>query len=329
MENLRIYDLHCDLLCYLANDPSRSAYDRAVRCSIPQLKEGGVHLQVMPIFTETERNSAVKGAAQLNIFKKLSTQYPEEFHSFNDKCFEEKGVQTLLAIENASSFSEEEEPFELCIKKLEFIRKTAGKIVYISLTWNTENRFGGGAHTSVGLKKEGKLLLDHLHGKQIAVDLSHASDPLAYDLLNYIDAKNLSIPVMASHSNFRAVTDALRNLPDELALEIWRRKGIVGLNFVRFFLGAETPLFFVKQLEHVFKLGGATQVCFGADFFYDHDMSPLYRKPADVLFFPEFADATAYPKVMHLWKKHLALDEGILQNIAYKNLESFLKTNIF
>lgn len=324
MKNLPIYDLHCDLLCYLANEPGRSAYDKAVRCSIPQLKEGGVRFQVMPIFTETGRGSTTKGAAQLNIFNKLSTSYPEHFCLFNSQALEGERVQVMLAIENASSFSEEEEPYEHWIERLDSFRNKAGKIVYISLTWNTENRFGGGAHTAVGLKRDGKLLLDYLHGKRIAVDLSHASDPLAFDILNYTEAQNLAIPIMASHSNLRAVTDAPRNLPDEIACEIWCRKGIIGLNFVRYFLGAETPLSFVRQLEHVFKLGGERQLCFGADFFYDNDIPAQYRKSSDDLFFPEFSNAAAYPKVMQLWQKHLQVDEEVLQGIAYKNLSLFL-----
>jgi len=42
-------------------------------------------------------------------------------------------------------------------------------------------------------------------GKQIPIDLSHTSDLLAEGILNHIDSQKLEIPVIASHSNFRAI----------------------------------------------------------------------------------------------------------------------------
>jgi membrane dipeptidase len=318
VKHFPICDLHADLLCYLAHDSNRTFFDRAARCSIPQLKSGGVQTQILPIFVETAQGSVASGAAQAQIFQKIRPVVAEAH-----------GIGLWMAIENASSFSDENEPIQESLKRLEAFQTQAGKILYISLTWNTENRFGGGAHTQIGLKRDGKLLLEYLHQKKIAVDLSHASDPLAFDILNYLDVKNLEMSVLASHSNFRQVTDAPRNLPDELACEIWRRKGVIGLNFVRYFIGAETPLYFVKQLEHVLKLGGEKQICFGADFFYGDDVSPEYRKSPEELFFPDYQDATTYSRVISLWKENLQLDEEILEGIAYKNFKSFfMKFNL-
>ena len=310
-----IYDLHSDLLCYLANDSSRTAYDRAVRCSIPQLIEGGVKFQALPIFTETAKGSSGRGYQQVLAYKRLALK--------------EIGIDTLPAIENASSFSEEEESLEACLRRLEAFQHEIGKILYISLTWNTENRFGGGALTSKGLTSDGRRLIDYMNEKKIAIDLSHASDPLAFDILNYVEAHSLSLPILASHSNMREVTSVPRNLPDEIALEIWRRGGVVGLNFIRYFIGSETPLNFVKQLEHVFKLGGEKQVCFGADFFYEEDLSLSYRKPPDEVFFSDYGEASAYPRLIDLWQSHMGLSDEILEGIAHKNLESFFRKFLF
>ncbi len=318
---MSIYDLHCDLLCYLAGDVTRSAYDPCVRCSLPQLQAGNVKLQVMPIFVETEKHSAQKGTLQAEIFARLPEMYPKKFQFGSEP--HDDSIQIHLAIENASSFSDEDEPLDLSLQRLlSFSNKN--KIVYISLTWNTENRFGGGARTSIGLKADGQMLLDFLHQKNIAVDLSHASDELAYDIFNYIDAKSLLIPIIASHSNMRSITSASRNLPDDIAQEIFRRKGIIGFNFVRFFIGSSSPSYFSKQLEHMLALGGDSHICFGADFFYGEDVSPPYRKPADELFFPEFSNAAVYGKVLHLWEKELKLSREQLEKIAFRNLRNFL-----
>lgn len=325
---LPIIDMHCDLLCYLANDSSRSALNPEVRCSLPQLRSGHVKLQSMAVFTETESGSTQKGQQQIAHFEKLPLLYPQDFEIIQrgtvlESFFSADPIKIMLSIENASGLFEEDESLENGFQRIKTIEKNSGKILYISLTWNLENRFGGGAHTTVGLKPDGCQLLDFLHQKRIAVDLSHTSDPLAHDILNYLDKKKLQIPIVASHSNFRAVSDVPRNLPDEIAHEILRRKGLIGFVLYRDFIGAKDPGNIVKQLEHLLRLGGAKQCCFGADFFCGNDLPPAFKKPLDQLFFSEYADASAYGSILHLWKKDLGLTEETLEDIAYRNFLNF------
>lgn len=311
MKNYKIADLHCDLLCFLAADPQRTPFDPAVRCSIPLLKEGNVKLQTMAIFTETGETSVESGLRQIQIFSKLN------------RLFDDSEIAIIPAIENASSFCDEHESLDAGLKRLENDFK---KILYISLTWNTENRFGGGALTKTGMKPDGRTLLNFLHGKHISLDLSHASDALAYESLNHIDKNKLNIPVLASHSNARSVTDVPRNLPDELIKEIINRDGVIGLNFVRTFVGYEDTRNFIRQLEYMLSLGAERNMCFGADFFYEKDVSPAYRKLPDDLFFPDFNHSGVYPKVLEMWKTHLGLSQETLQNISFNNVDSFLNT---
>lgn len=320
-----IADLHCDLLCYLAGDPARTAFDLDVRCSIPQLRQGNVRFQTMAMFTETSLNSVDMGMRQVELFSHLSEQHPTVFSSHD--FLKQDLIRILPAIENASAFCTEEENLHEGLKRLDLIQQMIGPLLYISLTWNTENRFGGGALTQKGLKEDGRVLLDFLHQKGIALDFSHASDALIKDALNYIDTHQLRIPVLASHSNFRKVENAPRNLPDELVKEIFNRKGAIGLNFVRGFVGPKDTHNFVKQLEHGLNLGGENYLCFGADFFYGNDVSPAFRKQPDELFFPDFAHAGVYPKVIDMWKNHLGLDDLVIQRLAFDNLASFLKIN--
>lgn len=226
----------------------------------------------------------------------------------------------MVSIENASGFCDESEPLQTGLERLESWFKKAGKIAYISLTWNDENRFGGGNATKAGLKKDGLQLLQWMSGKKIAIDLSHTSDRLAEEILKAIE--NLDIVPIASHSNFRKIADNPRNLPDHLAKEIGARGGVIGLNFVRIFLGSHGPEDFIRQVEHADKLGLLDQYCFGADFFADHVLPPerQYMLP---MFNPGFENASCYPKVIGLLEKHLP--HAILEKIAYKNLIEFLK----
>lgn len=328
-----VIDMHCDLLCYLANDPHRSVLNPEVRCSLPQLRTGNVRMQTMAIFTETTPGSTQKGQMQVERFLQLPNLYPQDFQIFTyqdsiNSVLQTASIKMVLALENASSMFEEDEPLENGFQRIEFIEKSVAKLLYITPTWNLENRFGGGAHTKIGLKEDGCRLLDFLHQKRIAIDFSHTSDPLAYGILNYIDTKNLEIPVVASHSNFRAISPVVRNLPDEIAKEILRRKGLIGFVLYRDFIGAEDPYNLVRQFEYVLKLGGEKQSCFGADFFAGADLPPTFQKPLDQLFFPEFEDATAYGHVLDTWKNHLGLSTEAIENVAYRNFINFYTNEI-
>ena len=156
-------------------------------------------------------------------------------------------------------------PFENAIQSFEAYQAVE-KILYVSLTWNHENRFGGGNASQVGLKRDGELFLDYLSEQRVAIDLSHTSDALAHDILNYIDRKGLKLTPIASHSSFRSIKDCPHNLPDDLAREIIRRGGMIGINFVRHFIG-DRPEDFLEHIHHGIALGAENSLSLGADFY--------------------------------------------------------------
>lgn len=324
-----IADLHCDLLLFLSQDPKRTAHQPEVRCSISQLQAGGVLFQVMPLFTLTEKDSAKVGRDQFSIFLKLPLIYPSlallNHPDRLDQILQNKTIGIVAAIENASTICEEDEPLQNGFSRLEQMQKEAGIVLYVSLTWNTENRFGGGNATDIGLKGDGKRLLDFLHAKRISVDLSHTSDRLAYEIFDHIDRYSLDIPVIASHSNFRKVCLVPRNLPDDIAREIFRRKGIIGMNVIKPFVGSDPAKDFVRHVEHGLALGGEHHLCFGADFFCETDVPlPWRKKSADEYFHSGFEDGSAYPRLLYLYEHHLKLSEKILQGISSHNFRNFL-----
>ena len=311
-KSLPIADFHCDLLSYLAEDATRTAYDPESRASIPLLIEGGVVLQTLAIFTKTKKGSEAAGEKQFQIFVDLPKKYPEVFGS---------KIKLVLSIENASSFSEEGEHLQEGLKRVNYWLKKAGKIAYISLTWNGENRFGGGSGSKVGLKPDGEKLLEWMSGKEIAIDFSHTSDKLAHDIFNYIDKRHLKILPVASHSNFRWVSDHERNLPDAIAKEIASRGGLIGLNFVRRFLGSQGAADFLEQLEFAQNLRVMDHLCLGADFFDDRDFPSEYDDLRP-LFNPGFDTAACYPKLLDFVKEQLYPTE--IEGLAHKNLTDFL-----
>jgi membrane dipeptidase len=320
-----IADLHCDLLLYLQMKAGRTPFDALSRASHTQMKAGGVKLQTLAIFTYPEKGSTISAQQQIDIFSQLPHQHPEHFAFFSElpKPTSEK-VTIVPAFENASGFCEEDEPLDRGLARLQHYYEKLKRILYISLTWDGENRFGGGNGSSVGLKPDGKQLLRWMSGKKIAVDLSHTSDALAQDILTFIDQEKLNIPVMASHSNFRVKADMPRNLPDELAQEIIRRDGLIGFNFFSMFVG--DPKNLLKHAEHGLKMKGEKALCFGADFFCDADFPGLRTKyKTDKFFFDEYGDSSAYPHVLGMFEKDLKLPDTQLKAIASDNFFSFIK----
>lgn len=308
---MKVANFHSDLLSYLSSDPSRSAYDPESRSSIPLLRQGGVVLETLAIFEKTKKGSRQSGEKQFEIFKTLPEKYPSDFG---------KDIGIRLAIENASTFCDEEESLDKGLERVESWWKEAGQIAYISLTWNDENRFGGGNQAKIGLKKDGEKVLRWMSGKQIAIDLSHTSDALAYDVLNFIDKNKLKTTPIASHSNFREVANVARNLPDAIAKEIVRREGLIGLNFVRRFLGSNGPEDLIRQVEHARNIDVISHLCFGADFFDDRD----YPKELDhlrPLFHTDYETSNCYPKAIVLLRQEFS--ERQIAKIAYENLNRF------
>ncbi|MDR2238059.1 MAG: membrane dipeptidase [Chryseobacterium sp.] len=262
-------DLHCDLLYYLLRSGA-TADDCELGCSLPLLKEGNVKLQVMAIYSSTGKGSTEYGLQQSEIFSGLIKN--EDFFLFEGENYKkaENGDKTgiMASIENASSFCDETESLDSGFKKLETIIENTEKVFYIGLTHHTENRFGGGNNATAGLKEDGKILLDYIADRKIAIDLAHTSDQLAHDIFNYIDQQNYKIPVLASHSNYRTVYQNNRNLPDELAKEVINRNGLIGLNFIKDYIDLEHPERLYEHIQYGLDLGGENQIAYGADYFY-------------------------------------------------------------
>lgn len=323
---LPIVDLHCDLLSYLAKVPAANPYSKDdIACAIPFLKAGGVRMQVLAIYTDVNPDSMKLASKQADIFQDLLEKNPLDL-SFADPEFlsnwkSQNNVGIIASVENAAGFGNEAASMDEIKAQFDSILERTKNLAYISLTHHTENRFGGGNYTDgIGLKEDGKRLLDYMSGKKIPVDLSHTSDLLAEGIFNHIDAEKLDIPIIASHSNFREIWNHRRNLTDEFAKEIIYREGIIGVNFLRAFLDNDVPERLFDHLLHGFHIGGKKAMCFGADFFYTKDFGDPSRIP---FYFPIAENSSKYPSLIdHLENE---LNEQELANLAYKNALNFYK----
>ena len=311
-----VIDLHCDLLAYLDANHEHSPRDQAARCSIPQLQKGGVIVQTLALFTQTQKGAYQSFLRQFELYHRMLERFSNEIAPLTYKKIDPKKLHFVLSIENGSGLLEEDEPFYFFLKRLEMFKELP---VYMSLTWNEENRFGGGSDTQIGLKREGELALEALaQKKKIAIDLSHASDKLAMQILEYIHKNTLQLIPIASHSNFRKVKHCSRNLPDAIAKEIVLMGGIIGINFVSKFVG-DSKQDFLKQVRYGLEMLGDKALALGADFFWEEGLQQLaHLKP---LFYEDFDGADCYVRFFKMLEKELT--RGQIEKIAYKNAWNF------
>jgi membrane dipeptidase len=107
---------------------------------------------------------------------------------------------------------------------------------YITLTHFANNLIGDSSTDPDGpmyggLSEFGKKVVVEMNRLGILIDVSHVADSTFYDALALSKA-----PVIASHSNCRALCDFPRNMTDEMIKAIAAKGGVVQVNFVSDYL---------------------------------------------------------------------------------------------
>ena len=131
----------------------------------------------------------------------------------------------------------------------------------VGLSWK-QTRYAGGTGAPGPLTAAGVSLVHALDKFGIIHDASHLAEESFWQLLDISGG-----PVIASHSNCRAIVPTDRQLSDEMAQAIFKRNGVIGINFFdKFLLGpAEhgrrrarlTDV--VRHIKHFCNLAGDTE----------------------------------------------------------------------
>ena len=141
------------------------------------------------------------------------------------------------------------------LKELGFLMTT--------LTWNYPNTLAGPHGTDLGLTDKGKAFVRRAQELGIVIDVSHLSEKAFWDLIDVTSA-----PIVASHSNSRAICDHTRNLTDKQFKVICNLGGLVGLNLYAPFLNESGKADFSdvkRHLDHFLELGGQHHLAIGGD----------------------------------------------------------------
>ena len=162
---------------------------------------------------------------------------------------------------------------------------------YITLTHTCSNTWADSSTDDAinnGLSPFGRDVVHEMNRLGIIVDVSHVSDDTFWDVMEITGA-----PVMASHSNVRAIADSPRNLSDDMILAVADNNGVVMINFMNYFVDParaalwgylprtevtgshwfvhprhpETPLaLMVDHIDHAVQVAGVDHVGLGSDF---------------------------------------------------------------
>ncbi|MGH2384382.1 MAG: dipeptidase [Candidatus Limnocylindria bacterium] len=149
----------------------------------------------------------------------------------------------------------------------------------VQLTYNLRNLAGDGSteRGGGGLSHFGAALVERLNERRMIVDLSHASMPLARDVL-----QASRIPPCISHGAAREIFDHDRGTTDDVIKAVGDRGGYVGVCVVSGFLQGRdqgTLDDFADHVEHVARLAGIDAVGIGTD------VGDIYTIPAETATF--------------------------------------------
>ncbi|MFA5698846.1 MAG: membrane dipeptidase [Sphaerochaeta sp.] len=135
----------------------------------------------------------------------------------------------------------------------------------MTLLWNWENEIGFPHHRRGRLKEFGYHVVEAMEEQRILVDVSHLNDEGIDDVLS-----RATRPIIASHSNARAICNHTRNLSDEHIRSIADSGGVIGLTFCPPFVSERSNHTsieaLVAHLAHLFRIGGKEVLALGSDF---------------------------------------------------------------
>jgi membrane dipeptidase len=263
-------DLHSDLPLGLLKRRFDGSEGSLATEWLPRLRAGGVNLVVCAIYIDSIflPEGALRRAAQLvdALLEEIAACPEFELaltHADVERITAEGRIAALLAFEGA-------EPLGQDLAALRLFYRLGMRM--LSFAWMRRTAFGDGAwenESRGGLTRLGRQAVREMNRLGIIADVSHASDQTTWDVL-----ESSTQPVIASHSNVRAIRDHPRNLTDPMIEAIAASGGLVGVVAVASYIAESEPTItrWVDHIDHVVKLVGIDHVGVGCDF-YDEIMA--------------------------------------------------------
>lgn len=235
-----VVDFHCDAVLATLPDSAfdtgsgqgRKLGERSAEghVDVPRLLEGGVDCQVFSHFVEPIYNPIAPGrmlqVMGFSLEEIDASEHLELVTSAGEirRNHKEK-ISVLIGFEGGEALGGD-------LRRLRVFHRLG--LRRLTLCWNNRNDLADGVswqRSGSGLTEFGADVVRESEALGILVDVSHMTDRGFWDTLEVAEG-----PVIASHSNCRALCGSMRNLTDEMILALAKKGGVIGVNYVPFFL---------------------------------------------------------------------------------------------
>lgn len=250
-----VFDLHCDTALELLGKDLRSPRSlkkNDLHIDLERAKKLPGYVQCFACFT-TPGMDKWFGVSAENVFQleldiilaelERNKRTMSQIYSVADiHANMEKGkMSAILSIEGPAGFGFDPE-------LLTYLHAVGFRLT--TLGWNEDNVLCGSHKTGGGLTSLGREYVKEAQRLGMVVDVSHCSDKAFWDMMEITQK-----PLIASHSNSRAVCDVSRNLTDEMFKAICQVGGVAGINQYAEFLGDKPDLDTVcRHIEHFLEM---------------------------------------------------------------------------
>ncbi|MFJ4225415.1 dipeptidase [Microbacterium sp. NPDC089695] len=274
-ERSLVADAHNDLLLSVCGRPVTQWPGYFADRWLPQLHDGGVNLQVLPVWVETRHQpeSALRYTLRMiECAHRICEANPETTTLCLDGAdirgaLESDRIAMILALESAPGIDHDVELFETMHRlgvRIASIAHTGRS----ALADGSEEDATGSRLTSSGIEA-----VHEMNRLGMIFDISHLGVGGVEHVLELTDR-----PVIATHSGARAEFDHHRNLSDAQLRAVRDNGGIVCANFYAGFLDdtEHTLDRLIDHVEHLVEVVGIGQVGIGPDFISEvlHDTVP-------------------------------------------------------
>ena len=253
MMNIPLFDCHCDTGAHAREHGEKLRRNR-MQLDLERLSHYSPAGQVFAVCAADDAAPVKFADVSIAFFLeqiKENSDIVKLCLNFRDILSAEKEgkIAALLSIEGAEQISDIDEAYGQGVR-------------IVHMTWNHDNALCGAAMDSgAGLTQEGKSFVLRAQQLGIMLDMSHVSERGFWDTLS-ISTR----PVIAGHSNAKAVCNVTRNLTDAQFTALVKQGGGAGINLYQEFLGLGRDIDAVfAHIEHFMSLGGERAVFLGCD----------------------------------------------------------------
>ncbi len=253
MTGIPLFDCHCDTVTH-ARERGQGLRRNSMQLDLERLARYSPATQVFAICAVDDPEPVKFADASIAFFLRQIEENSDMVKlclNFRDIITAESEcrIAALLSIEGA--------------EQIDDIDAAYGRGVRIvHMTWNHDNALCGAAMDGgTGLSEQGRRFVRRAQELGIMLDMSHISERGFWDTLD-ISTR----PLIAGHSDARALCDVPRNLSDEQFTALVGQGGGAGINLCPDFLGLGRDIAAVfAHIEHFMSLGGEKAVFLGCD----------------------------------------------------------------